>query len=192
MDSDGWLDLFVVNGHVHDRLSELGRDEPFAQQPQLFLNERGQRMRVAKESTSNYFGRSVVGRGTATADFDRDGRPDLAVLHLNSPATLLRNESTGGNTLQVRLTGTHCNRDAIGAVVEVELTDRRIVRQRNGSTSYLSSDDGLLLIGIGDAQEVARLTVRWPGGRIEQWERLLVSELHILIEGTGTPLAPEL
>ncbi len=192
-DNDGWLDLFVANGHVQDRFERFGRNEPFAQLPQFFRNDRGRRFQEVSRKVGDYFRRKVVGRGSAAADFDRDGRCDLAVLHLNGAAALLRNESESiGKSLQVQLVGISSNRDAIGAVVEVTVGKRRLLRSRIGSSSYLSCDEGPLLIGIGESRTVDRLSVRWPSGRREHWPAVPADGPAVpadgplrLIEGTG-------
>lgn len=184
-DGDGWLDLFVANGHVHDRLEEIDRNEPFAQLPQFFVNQRGRRMSDVSPSAGTYFSRNVVGRGSAVADFDRDTRPDLAILHLNGPISLLGNETDCGNILTIDLIGTSCNRSAIGAVVEIEAGGRRMVHLQRGSASYLSCDEHRLLIGIGTATIADRVTVYWPGGGFEVWNTLRPGTTHVLIEGAG-------
>jgi len=187
IDNDGHLDLFVANGHVQTHLQKIGRNEPFKELPQFFHNRDGRRFIDVSTSAGTYFQKPVVGRGSAVADFDRDGRPDLAVLHLNGPATLLRNTTPGaGHALQLELVGTRGNRDGIGAVVTVMLGKRRLVRLRLGSSSYLSCDDGRLLIGIGSARQADRIAVRWPGGQSEVWLRVPADRLHRLIEGTGS------
>jgi hypothetical protein len=121
-DGDTFLDLLVVNGHVHDRLQEIGRDEPFAQLPLLFHNEHGARFSDVSAGSGGYFTEPHVGRGAAAADFDRDGDVDVAVNHLNGPAALLRNDTKpAGAWLQFELIGTSSNRSGVGAVVTVDL-----------------------------------------------------------------------
>ena len=186
-ENDGWLDLFVANGHVHDRLKLFGRDEPYAQPAQLFRNERGRRFADVSSQAGEYFGREVVGRGSAAADYDGDGRIDLAVQHLNSPAALLRNTTEpAGSALRIELVGVESNRDGIGAVVEVQAAGRVLTRLRPGSTSYLSCDEARLTIGVGDAEVAERVTVTWPSGRREAWDELSTGRVHCLVEGTGS------
>ena len=185
-DGDGWLDLFVANGHVEDGLEESGRDEPFAQLPQLFQNDSGKRFWDISDAVGDYFRRQVVGRAVATADFDGDGRLDLAVLHLNGPAALLRNETqSAANVLQVELIGRQSDRDAIGAVLEVVVGNRKLLRLRKGSSGYLSCDEARLVIGIGQSPTVDRLLVHWPSGHRERWCSLPVNEPLRLVEGSG-------
>ncbi|MAG92348.1 MAG: hypothetical protein CMJ48_01155 [Planctomycetaceae bacterium] len=187
-DGDGRPDLFVANGHVHDRLRELARDEPFAQLAQCFKNEAGRRFRDVSATAGPYFNEAHLGRGCAVADFDSDGRLDLAVLQLNGPVTLLHNETqSANNTLQVELIGAASNRDAIGAMLTVQLKQRRLLRCRTGSSSYLSCDEARMSFGVGTADNVERLDVRWPSGRRESWSNVKVNTLQRFVEGTGSP-----
>lgn len=188
-DNDGWLDLFVTNGHVHDRQKMLDRDEPFAQRPLLFRNQAGQRFQDVSQSSGPYFDRSVVGRSSAVADYDRDGKLDLAIGHLNSEFVLLHNVSQQSEmkSLRIDLVGVRCNRNAIGAVVEVRTENRRLTRFRTAATGYLSCDEDSLTIGVGNTKTEADVLVRWPGEKNEVFRSLQPGRRHVLIEGTGTP-----
>lgn len=187
-DNDGWLDLFVANGHVHDRQEMLDRDEPFAMRPQLFRNETGQRFKDVSDFGGPYFQSSVVGRSSAVADYDRDGKLDLAIGHLNSDLVLLHNATPirEMNSLWVEFVGVNCNRSAIGAVVEVPIEKRRLTRFRTAATGYLSCDDAPMTIGIGKNTTQVDVVVRWPGGKNETFRSLRPGQRHVLIEGNGT------
>lgn len=186
LDADGFLDLLVVNGHVHDRLQEIGRDEPFAQLPLLFHNERGARFRDVTAGSGDYFAQTHVGRGVAAADYDRDGDVDVAVNHLNGPLALLCNDTApAGHWLQVELIGTKSNRSGVGAVVTVDLGQRSLVRVRQAGSSYCSCNEERLTIGLGDAARVPRLSVRWPSGLRESWRDISANTFLQLKEGTG-------
>ncbi len=192
-DRDTFLDLLVANGHVHDRLHEIGRDEPFAQLPLLFHNEKGLRFSEVSAGSGRYFAEPHIGRGAAAADFDRDGDADVAVNHLNGPAALLRNETApAGDWLQIELIGTISNRDGVGAVLTIDLGRQRVVRTRQAGVGYCSCGEERLLIGVGDAARVQGVSVRWPSGRRESWKDLPVNAFLQLVEGTGqsSPLAP--
>lgn len=185
-DQDAFLDLLVVCGHVHDRLPEIGRDEPFAQLPLLFHNERGRRFSEVSAGTGGYFAEPHVGRGAAAADFDRDGDADVAVLHLNGPAALLSNDTApAGAWLQLELVGTKNNRSGVGAVVTIDLGRQSLVRTRQAGSGYCSCGEERLLIGVRDAARVPRVTVRWPGGLQETWTDLAVNAFYRLAEGAG-------
>jgi hypothetical protein len=185
-DRDAFLDLLVANGHVHDRLHEIGRDEPFAQLPLLFHNEQGTRFHEVSAGSGRYFDEPHVGRGVAAADFDRDGDVDVAVNHLNGPAALLRNDTTpAGGWLQIELVGTRSNRDGIGAVVTIDLGRQTLVRTRQAGVGYCSCGEERLSIGTGDSKDVKRVSIRWPSGRQESWANLSVDTFVTLVEGAG-------
>jgi hypothetical protein len=186
VNNDGWLDIFVANGHVQSYPPELERHTPFAQLPQLFLNRSGQRFEEISLEAGAYFLKKVVGRSSAMADFDRDGRSDLAILHLNDSAAILRNDSESENrSVTIELIGTQSDREAIGAFMEARIGDRSIVRLCNGSVSYLASDERRTQIGIGEHEILDSLTVRWPSGVTESWRSPGTSGVHKLIEGRG-------
>lgn len=184
--SDGWLDLFVANGHVQSYPPELDRHEPFAQLQQVFLNQQGTRFKEVSTEAGPYFQRPIVGRSSALADFNRDGKLDIAVLHLNGPAALLQNDHEDtGRALILRLVGVASNRDAIGARVEVRVGSRTIVRRCQGSQGYLSSDARRVHVGLGDAMQADSVTIRWPSGFRESFGTRPPGREYNLIEGRG-------
>lgn len=185
-DRDGWLDLMVANGHVQDRLPELGRDEPFAQLPLLFHSERGARFRDVAAGAGEYFRTPHVGRSTAVADFDRDGDADIAVNSLNEHVALLQNSSPdGGHWLRLEFVGVESNRGGVGTLLRLDVGERVMVRCIHAGTGYLSCDEAPMLIGLGQHDEVRTLTAAWPSGRRETWSSLQAGRLWRLVEGTG-------
>lgn len=182
--NDGWLDLFVANGHVNDRLEELGHAEPFAQKSLMFANVGGGQFEDVSVRAGKHFADPIVGRGSAAADFDRDGRVDIAVQHLNGPCRLLKNESVAlYRNLQVELVGTTTSRSAIGAVVTVSTDNRQMTRIRNGSSSYLSCDDGIPSFAIGPETDRVDIDVRWIGGSIQKCSVTPDATRIVVIEG---------
>ncbi len=117
-----------------------------------------------------------VSRGVAAADMDNDGDLDLLVMNLNDCPTLLRNDTprAGRHWLMVDLVGRsgRVNRDAIGAVVTCDIVlpsgaTKSLLAQRSSSGSYMSVHDQRLHFGLGEADSVAKLTVRWPDGSLQ-------------------------
>jgi enediyne biosynthesis protein E4 len=186
-DNDGWLDLFVANGHVEDHKHLIGiTDEPFAQLSQVFINRKGRRFEEISRRAGPFFQQPWVARGSAAADFDGDGKVDLAVLRLNDRAAILRNTSEGvGHWLTLELLGTRSNRDAIGATVIIRSSQSAWRRDRMSSASYLSCDSPRLHIGIGGKTKVDSVQVRWPSGESEYFVEIPIERITRLIEGTG-------
>ncbi|MEZ6040439.1 MAG: CRTAC1 family protein [Planctomycetaceae bacterium] len=163
--NDSWLDLFIANGHLTDRLAEAGMQIPFRQKCQLLLNDSGRFFKEVSATSGTYFSREVLGRGCAVADFDLDGDPDVAVQHLNDPAALLQNDGGHQNhSVTIKLIGKNRNRDAIGSTVEIQTAGRSIMRQRDGSSSYLSCNDGWLVIGVGQTEQAMSVRLKWADG----------------------------
>ena len=156
-DADGFLDIFVANGHVDSNVDKLGDpNNTFRQRAQFYRNDGRGRFRDISQRAGSYFQRTRVGRGAGACDYDNDGRTDLAVANSGEPTALLHNLSTTPyHWVRIELRGTRSNRDAVGARLTLVLSDgRRIVRHRKGGGSYLSSSDPRLLVGIGSATRV--------------------------------------
>jgi hypothetical protein len=183
-DNDGWLDLFITNGHVVQTVPV------YSMPPQIFRNVQG-RFQEVSEQAGGYFQERWVGRGAAFGDYDNDGRPDIAVSHLHRPIALLHNETVSHNrALRLELVGRRSNRDAINASVSLTATGNEtddqtlpLVREITGGGSYLSSNDRRMLIGVGPAQQVS-IQVRWPSGHVDRWSNLPVDRAWYLIEGS--------
>ncbi|WP_020470896.1 CRTAC1 family protein [Zavarzinella formosa] len=200
-DNDGNLDLFVANGHTRRNAADLlpkedGKPQEYAQKMQLFLGDGHGRFREASATAGPYFGQPRVGRGVAKADFDNDGRMDLAVTHVGDTVALLRNTTESSNHwISLDLEGAAhrdpagANRDAIGAVVTVRAGGRTFVRHVIGGGSYYSAHDRRLLVGVGPADRVDEVEVRWPNaaGTVQRFGPFAVDRGYILREGIAAP-----
>ncbi len=178
LDLDTDLDLFLVNGDIP--VKDLASD---AEPLQAFMNGTAQGQPGVYEDGAAAVGLDAVGpllaRGSAVADYDNDGDLDVAINSIGGPFALLENTGTEGNSLVVDLEDF-----APGAVVTLGLPDgREFVREAHAGSSYLSSEDPRLLFGLGDAEHVSRVTVRWPSG-----EETVVEDVEAnRILGVGAP-----
>ncbi len=187
-DADGWLDIFVANGHVDANVDKLGDPtNTFRQKAQFYRNDGKGRFRDSSRRAGAYFQTPRVGRGVAPGDYDNDGRMDIAVANSGEATALLRNLSeTPNHWVRVELRGTRSNRDAVGAKVTFVLADgRRIVRHRKGGGSYLAAGDPRLLVGIGPAARVEGVEVRWPSGVTERLGPIAAGQSSLIVEGSG-------
>ena len=178
--NDGWLDLFVANGHLDDNIAEIDPIGTYAQPNQLFLNDRGIRF---SENPDAAIVQQKVSRGTAFGDMDNDGDIDIVVSNLKDTPTILRND--GDNTSQwlaVKLIGTHCNRDAIGARVTVISEDLTQMREVKSGSGYLSQNDLRLHFGLGAAVSVDSLTVRWLCGKVQTLQNIKTNQVLVISE----------
>lgn len=178
---DGQLELFVSNGHVDD-LRRYGR--PYRMAPQFFQRHTAGFVEVDAGELGPYFQKQWLGRAAARIDWNRDGRNDLVVGHLDDDSSLLTNTSRrDGRFLALRLFGVQSNRDAIGTTVEARIGDRRIVRQLTAGDGYQASNERRVILGAGEAETIDRLTVRWPSGRVQHFKNIALSREVWLPEG---------
>jgi enediyne biosynthesis protein E4 len=190
-DNDGWPDNFVANGQVDDNLRLMGRNLDYEEPALLFRNQEGKRFRLATRDAGPYFESRHVGRGAAFGDFDDDGDIDIVVNHKDGAPAVLRNDAVNANHwIRLELRGTKSNRDAVGARIEVVAGGRKLLRQRKGGYSMESSNDPRILIGIGKADEVETLVVRWPSGAITKQEHLKPGRNYSLVEPADAASGP--
>lgn len=173
-ENDGDEDLFVVTGN-------FGSDNPNV----LFMNT-SEAGRLRFEESAEAFGVAdmMPGRGVAVFDYDADGDQDLLISNVFEPASLYRNDAATGSWLQVQLEGTVSNRDAIGAVVEVQ-ADGATYRHYHHGAQFLAQSLMPIHFGLGPAGEEAVVTVSWPSGRIETITAVGLNQLIAVREGAG-------
>ncbi len=180
VNNDGWLDLFIANGHLDDNIAEIDPIGTYAQPNQLFLNDRGIRF---SENPDPAIAQQNVSRGTAFGDIDNDGDVDIVVSNLKDAPTVLRNDSdNAAQWLGVKLMGTHCNRDAIGARVTVVSGGLTQMREVKSGSGYLSQNDLRLHFGLGNSMSVDTLTVRWLCGKTQTLQNVETNQMLVISE----------
>jgi len=173
-DNDGWKDVFQVNGHLFPELGPAAYRNPRL----LYRNLGNGRF----EDLSPAYLAPASSRGAAFGDFDNDGRMDVLIQNMDAPPTLLRNTGAPlGNWLKVLPQGTQSNRSAIGSTVRLHGQTEAVVSQ----SSYLSVNDRRLHFGLGPAQQVESISVRWPSGQTELFGPYPANQTVTLVEGTG-------
>jgi hypothetical protein len=188
VDNDGWEDLVIANGHVWRRPPRT----TMQQRAVLLRNVGQQGRRVFRDISTQggpFFQTPTVGRGLAIGDLDNDGWPDLVVSRTNDPVVLLHNEAAAtspAHWLGIQLAGRD-HRDVVGSTVILEGKDRSLTRFAKGGGSYLSAGDTRLLFGLGSAERVGRVTVKWSWGQTQSWENLEPDAYWELREGQAAP-----
>jgi hypothetical protein len=182
-DNDGELDILVFHGGLihlipmeHTLFRGLGNGK--------FEDDSRQAGQVLSDRT--------VARGACFADYRNDGKVGAFMVNLGAEGKLLQNVSTGtGHWIDLKLVGAmragdrgtapgsaaKSTRDGVGARVEVLSGGRRWTAERVASSGYLSENDGRLHFGLGAADIIDKLTVRWPSGRVQTLENVGVDRV---------------
>ncbi|MGE5125294.1 MAG: CRTAC1 family protein [Betaproteobacteria bacterium] len=175
LDNDGWADVFIANGNSHHEYAE---DAVLARN-----NGKGVFVDVARDAGS-FFQTKWSSRGATWADFDDDGNVDLVVVDTSGPPHLLRNGGgTGNHWLKVDARVKGGVRTAIGARVTITAGGRTQFQDVIGVNGYLSQGDTRAHFGLGAAEKVDSLRVRWPDGTSDEWRDLKADQVLRLDQG---------
>jgi hypothetical protein len=179
---DGRQEIFVANGHIEN----YPGNPLHKMRPQLLAFD-GALWRDCGAAPGPYFEGKYVGRGVAACDYDEDGDLDLAVIHQNDPAALLRNDCRRGHWLKLEFRGRDSNRRGIGCRVIVRPQGARgeageLMQELAGGTSYASSHQPVLIFGLGSQAGPCEVEVIWPSGRIQRLNELEVNRSIVVEE----------
>jgi hypothetical protein len=189
-DNDGWLDIFIVNGHVYPEVDRQDWGTTWAERPQLFRNLDGSKFQEVPPATGSGLADVITGRGAAFGDLFNDGHIDVVINNIDSTPTLLRNVVKNGNhwlTLKL-IGGDKSPRDAVGTKVFLTAAG---VRQRAdvfSGGSYSSSSDQRVHFGLGAAATIDKLEIYWPSGLKQQIPPPKTNQIITIVE--GQPMAP--
>jgi hypothetical protein len=208
-DNDGWLDLYVLNGwvsagkdsYVPDifaMITKPGIDLTDArnwpamgnkslsgyQKKRLFHNNHGQLFH--DDAHRHGMDSQLDGRGMGIADFDNDGRLDVIVANANGEPLLYRNTMPAApHWVEFLLEGTKSNRAAVGAQVRITVGGKQRLSFVNGGSSFAGQSSARVHFGLGAADSLDKVEVRWPSGLVETYHGLEVNRLHHIQEGAA-------
>jgi hypothetical protein len=169
VDEDGRPDLIMANGHVYPEIDRSRIGESYRQWTLLYRNVGDGRFADITRAAGEAFRSPRPSRGLAMGDLDGDGRPEIVIVNMNAPPTVLKNESPRGNWVRVLLQGRRSNRSAIGARVTLHTGGRRQMGEVAAGGSYYSQHEFALYFGLGAATRIDSLEVRWPSGKTQSF-----------------------
>src|SRR6266849_1159933 len=191
-DNDGWPDILICNGHVYPEVEQLKTEAGYAQRKLLYRNLRNGHFADVSLQVGSGISDPAASRGCAFGDFDNDGDIDVVVNTVNDYPQLLRCDSKlENNWIKVRTIGTKSNRSGIGArltcVTQVpgESKPHRQIDEVRSGGSYISQNDLRVHFGLGKAEKVDLLEIRWPSGQVDTLKDVKGNQLIFVKEGEG-------
>jgi hypothetical protein len=161
-DLDGDPDLFVGNGHIQQDIAYIRDNTSYRQLPHLFVNTGDGIFGDRAEEAG--FSESLIARGVASFDYDRDGDVDLIVTQNGHGVKVFRNETpTDAGYVQIGFKSDPASALPFGVAVELHQPD--VVQRRTvaAGSSYLSTVEPVITFGLGGAG-VDSVVVNWPSG----------------------------
>jgi enediyne biosynthesis protein E4 len=184
-DNDGWPDLIAVNGHVYPQLDKvrLGASAGYRQRKLLYHNRGDGTFDEVAARYGAVLTEERVSRGLAIGDLDNDGRIDVVINDLDGAPQILRNElETRGHWVIVKLKGAAPNTSAIGAVITVTAGSVRQKALVQSGTSYISQNDKRQHFGLGPAQTVDSIEVKWADGTVTRREKVKADQIVEIVQ----------
>jgi hypothetical protein len=192
MDNDGWPDILICNGHVYPEVEQLKTEAGYAQRKLLYQNLRNGHFADVSFQAGPGISEPSPSRGAAFGDFDNDGDIDIVVNTVNDYPQLLRCDSKfAHNWIKVRTLGTKSNRSGIGARLTCvtrlpgESKPHRQIDEVRSGGGYFSQNDLRVHFGLGKAEKVDLLEIRWPSGQMDTLKDIKANQVIYVKEGTG-------
>lgn len=196
LDNDGWLDIFISNGHVYPEVDGSHLDAPYAEHKYVYRNLRTGQFEEVTTLAGSGMTDAVPARGCAFGDYDNDGNMDIVVNCVNAAPQLLHcNATIKRNWLKVRLVGKKSNSTGIGARITVTATTntqeksgvgmqpmRQIEEVRSGG-SYYSQNDLRIHFGLDQAAKADSIEIEWPSGTKDVLKDMAANKLYVIEEG---------
>ena len=178
---DGFLDLFIVNGHIQDQIESYDSSTTYLQVDHLLIND--QQNSFDRQPT--LFTTPKSGRGAAFGDYDNDGDIDILVNNAHDVPTLWRNDTKSmHHWLMVKLVGQNGNRYGIGAKTKIITSAQTWSAECRAGASYMSTNDSRLYFGLGQTRSIEQVEVHWPSGLIDRIKNPSLDSVLIVVEGS--------
>jgi hypothetical protein len=199
VDNDGWPDVLLVNGHVYPEVDSQHLGSNF-QEPKILYHNNGNGTFSDISATAGPGITTVSSaRGLAVGDLWNNGQMEAVISNMNAPPSLLVNDVRNGNHwIAFRAVGVPAkaggevkyssSRDAIGARITMQAGSRIFVDEVRSGSSFISNSTMRIHFGLGAANKVDSVEVRWPSGLTERFSNANVDAMNVLKEGSGTPV----
>jgi hypothetical protein len=185
-DNDGWLDFFMVNGHVYPQVDMGEAGARYREPALLFLNRHDGKFRNISDLVGPGLEIPRVSRGVATGDLFNDGRIDVVIENLEGSPTILRSQGGPPNHwIGLQLEGAKSSRLALNARVKATAGNLVQTGEVLSGGSYLSQNDLRLHFGLGEKQSVNKVEISWPSGKMETLNNLPADHCYKVKEGEG-------
>ena len=186
-DNDGWLDLFMTNGHVYPQVDQHEWGTSWAERPLLFHNEGGKSFTLVPAVKGTGLAVVTPGRGAAFGDLFNDGKIDVVINAIDNPPILLRNVSPDKHHwVEIGLVGgPKSPRDATCATIYLKANGMRMRQDVLSSGSYVSSSDRRMHFGLGNATDAGTAEIHWPSGAKEFVRIPAPDRIYTVKEGVG-------
>jgi enediyne biosynthesis protein E4 len=176
----------AVSGHVYPQMEKVPASGGYAQTKLLHMNQKDGTFCDAGNRAGLALEERRVSRGLAVGDLFNDGNVDVVVEDLDSEPMILQNHGVSGrHWVSLELAGTRSNRMAIGARVKIVAGGMTQTDEVRSGGSYISQSDFRLHFGLGSAEKIESLEVRWPSGKVERFKNLAADRFYALLEGEG-------
>jgi hypothetical protein len=185
IDEDMRPDLIMANGHFYPEVDRAQLGETYRQPTLLYRNLGGGRFADITRRAGPVLSSPKASRGLAVGDLDGDARPEIVIVNMNEPLTVIRNEGPRSNWTRLQFTGKRSNRSAFGTRVSLVAGGRTQTAELISGSSYFSQHEMALYFGLDKSTKIDRLTIRWPLGQVEEYRDLPGNRTLAFTEAEG-------